>query len=56
MNPLDLRGAWLALLLATPVLCHGGHEVPEGVVISEDPIVRLPSTIWLHSPPGLVAD
>lgn len=39
MSRLDLRGVWLTLLLASPALAHGGHEAPEGVVISDDPIV-----------------
>lgn len=40
MSRLDLRGVWLALLLASPAFAHGGHKVPEGVVITDDPIVR----------------
>lgn len=39
MSRLDLRGVWLALLLASLAVAHGGHEAPEGVVISDDPIV-----------------
>lgn len=41
MGMLDLRGALVALLLASSVVAHGGHEsVPEGAAVSKDPIVR----------------
>ena len=43
MSRLDLRGVWLALLLASPALAHGDHEAPPGVAVTDDPIVRLRS-------------
>jgi hypothetical protein len=42
MGILDLRGVLVALLLASSVVAHGGHEsVPEGAAVSKDPIVSV---------------
>lgn len=44
MGILDLRGVLIALLLASSVAAHGGHEsVPEGSAVSKDPIVSVVS-------------
>ncbi|GFF21976.1 protein YTP1 [Aspergillus udagawae] len=46
MGILDLRRVLVALLLASSVVAHGGHEsVPEGAAVSKDPI---DSTLWIH--------
>jgi hypothetical protein len=44
MGALDLQGVLTALLLASSVVAHGGHEGdPEAAVVSEVPIVRVMS-------------
>jgi hypothetical protein len=44
MGVLDLQGALTALLLASSVVAHGGHEgIPDAAAVSEDPIVRVVS-------------
>lgn len=46
----NLRGVLFALLLASPALAHGGHEAPEGVVITDDPMVRLDLSAFIRLP------